>query len=104
MRLAITTAALAALSLFGCADPHAQPRLYARNDLQLLTSYAAKEICTCVFVMHQTDAFCERFTRASPNLKTFRIDHEGKTVETAAVLFWSARARWVSPRFGCVLE
>jgi hypothetical protein len=54
--------------------------------------------------MHQTDAFCERFTRAAPNLKTFRIDHDAKTVETAAVLFWSARARWVSPRFGCVLD
>lgn len=91
-----------ALSAGGCGKTSAPP--YNNNDLQLLTSYAAKELCSCVFVMGMSDDFCGRFTRANPNLKTYRIDHGAKTVETQAVLLWGARARFVSDREGCIEE
>lgn len=100
--LAAAAACLLVLAPSGCGRKNGPP--YANNDLQLLTAYAAKEICSCVFVMGQSDEFCGRWTRANPNLKTWRVDRDKKTVETQAVLYWGARARYVSPREGCVAE
>ena len=98
----IVAAALLVAVAGGCGGDG--KREYARNDLQLLTAYSAKELCSCAFVMGQSDDFCARWTRAAPNLKTFRIDRDKKLVETQAVLVWGARARYLGPRAGCVLE
>ncbi len=87
----------------GCGGSGEQ-RVYDNNDLQLLTSYAAKELCSCAFVMGQSDDFCARWTKAAPDLKTYRINRNQRTVETQAVLFWSAKARYTGKRHGCVLE
>jgi hypothetical protein len=95
--------ALPLLLLTACnGATHTRP--YDNNDFQLVTAYGAKDLCSCLFVMRQSDEFCANWTRASPNIKTVRVDRENRVVETQAVLFWSARARYVSPRFGCVLE
>src|SRR5262245_13533737 len=93
----------ALLLLCGCGTDGGL-REYRNNDLQLLTAYAAKEICSCVFVMGQTDEFCARWAKASPDLKTFTIDRGGKTVEAQAVIYFGARARYVNARRGCMLE
>lgn len=79
-------------------------RLYQMNDLQLLTRYAAKEMCSCLFVMERDEDWCAHWTKQSPNLRTYRVNRQARIVETQAVLSWTARARWVSPRRGCVLE
>jgi hypothetical protein len=79
-------------------------RTYERNDLQLLTSYAAKEICSCVFVMGQSEDYCAAWAKAAPDLKTFRVDRATGEVEAEAVLFWSRKARYLGRRRGCVLE
>ena len=59
---------------------------------------------TCVFVMRQTQEFCTRWTRASPNIKTVRVDWSARTVEAQSVLFFSARAHYVDAHRGCVIE
>jgi len=100
MKRALLTAITAAAALAGCPG---DPRPYNNHDLALLTSYAAKEMCSCVFVMHKDEQFCLRFTRASPNLRTVRIDRERREVEAQAVLAWGARARFISQREGCRL-
>jgi hypothetical protein len=94
---------LSATLATSCAGEDAG-RVYENNDLQLLTAYAAKEACSCIFVMGQTEEFCRRWTRAAPDLKTLRINRTFSTVETQAVLFFSARARYTGKRHGCVLE
>ncbi len=94
----------AILALAGSCGSSDKPRQYNNNDLELLTSYAAKEICSCVFVMGRDDDFCGAWAKASPNLRTYHIDHESRTVSTQAVLFWGRNARYVSFRRGCVLE
>jgi hypothetical protein len=100
MRRALVAAAL--LALPGCGKTNGPP--YNNNDLQLLTAYTAKELCSCVFVMGRDDDFCAAWARQSPNLKTYQIDHDGKRVQTEAVLGWGARAHFVSPRRGCVAD
>ena len=79
-------------------------RPYANNDLQLATSYSAKEACSCLFVMEQTEAYCRNWTKASPAVASFRVDWEEKTVESGALLMWGRRARYIDERRGCVLE
>ena len=78
-------------------------RSYDNNDLELATPYTAKEVCSCIFVMEQTDAYLA-WTRASPDVASFKIDREAKTVQAQAFMLWGAKARFVSDRFGCVLE
>lgn len=94
---------LALLGLgLGCGSDRQRP--YDNNDLQLITGYTAKETCSCLFVMEQDEAFCRAWTRASPQVATWKADPEKKTVEAAAGFLWSARARFVSAREGCVVE
>lgn len=103
--LSVGAAVALVAAAHGCADPNAAVQApYAYNDLQLLTAFTAKEICSCVFVMHRDETFCERFARQSPNVKTFRVDRVNNTVEAQAVVFWSAHARYTGPHGGCVLE
>ena len=95
---------IAALAIAGAGCGDGARRTYDNNDLQLVTGYAAKELCSCLFVMRQSEAFCERWTRASPNIRSFHVDRARRTVEAQSVLAWGARARWVSQRAGCVIE
>jgi hypothetical protein len=90
------------LVIAGCES--SPDRIYQRNDLQLLTHYAAKELCSCLFVMERDRDFCTSWTRQAPNLRTYSVDYDNKRVTTQAVLYWGASARYQGPRHGCVLE
>jgi hypothetical protein len=94
--------ALAVALLASCGGSSSRP--YSRNDLQLLTAYGAKESCSCLFVLEQPEDFCLALTRQSPAIDTVRVDRSKKSVETAALLFWGARAHFVDAQTGCVLE
>jgi hypothetical protein len=59
---------------------------------------------SCVFVFGRDEDFCKAWVKAAPDLKTLRVDYDGKSVESQAVLLWGARARFVDGRRGCVLE
>jgi hypothetical protein len=90
--------------LVGCSSSSSGDRVYQRNDLQLLTAHAAKEMCSCVFVFGRDEQFCSAWVKADPDLKTLRVDRDDKSVEAEAVLFWGARAHFVDARRGCVLD
>ncbi|HEX8820352.1 MAG TPA: hypothetical protein VF794_10535 [Archangium sp.] len=100
-RLALLLAACAALS---CERGDTVRRPYDNNDLQLVTSYTAKDFCSCVFVMEMSEDYCRRWTAASPAVATVRVDYQEHTVQTAAALLWGEKARFVNAREGCVLE
>lgn len=77
---------------------------YAASDLELVTAYRAKELCSCLFVTGQSEDFCLSYTSEEPDVARPRIDWETKTVSTAAFLLWGAKARFESPRTGCILD
>lgn len=85
--------------IFGCANEG-----YNNHDLELLTAYRAKDMCSCVFVQDRDEAYCRDWTKASPNLATMSVDMEEKVVTTEAMQYWSATARFVDAKQGCVLE
>ena len=77
---------------------------YDNHDLVLLTSYKAKDICSCIFVQGRDEEYCRQWTKAKPNFATISVDMDNKIVHTEALQYWSASARWVNERHGCVLE
>lgn len=77
---------------------------YDNHDLELLTSYRAKDMCSCMFVQGRDEEYCRKWTRANPNLATMTVDVENKIVHTEAMMYWSASAKWVSEEYGCLLE
>ena len=77
---------------------------YSHNDLRMLTAYRAKEVCSCLFVQQQSEAFCEAYTVANPNLATYSVNFDDKTVQAEALMMWSNTAKYNSAQFGCVLD
>jgi hypothetical protein len=79
-------------------------RTYHNSDLQLAPAFQAKAMCSCLFVMGQTEPFCSAWSRQSPAVASYQIDWGGKSVESSAGMFWGARAYYVSQHFGCTVE
>jgi hypothetical protein len=73
------------------------------GTLQLAAGYAAKEVCSCVFVEGQTDAICTPYgvTPTGVNPKV-AIDHTGNTVTTT--LLGTSRVAQFTSGQGCVLQ
>ncbi|HYO69581.1 MAG TPA: hypothetical protein VEU33_26250 [Archangium sp.] len=95
---------LAGVAALSCGRGDTVQRPYDNNDLQLVTSYTAKDFCSCLFVMQMSEEYCRRWTAASPAVATLTVDDEERSVQTAAALLWGEKARFVSERDGCVLE
>jgi len=110
MRLKILTTscsvglALLLASSLACGAKGDSMRPYNNNDLELITAYTARELCSCLFVSQRGEAECQAFTKASPAVASYRIDVQAKSVSTSALSIWSARAHYLGPRIGCVLE
>jgi hypothetical protein len=77
---------------------------YRNSDPSLAAAYRAKEACSCRFVMGRDEAWCRAWTEASPDVARIEVDERSRAVSARALLLWSARARFVDGRRGCVLE
>ena len=99
-----TRLAAALATVAAACGPSDGNRLYTSNDLVLVTAYTAKDTCSCLFVMNQTQDYCLAWTQASPAVAHWTADMNAKVVEASAALFWSARAHYVDDQLGCVLE
>jgi hypothetical protein len=77
---------------------------YANATPELATAYRAKDGCTCLFVLRRSSAACRAWTEASPDIASFEPDAAAGVVRSRALLFWSARARYIGPREGCRLD
>ena len=103
MRRLLTLLALPVL--FACSGTAEDgSRLYDNSDLELITGYTAKEMCSCLFVMERPEDFCRAWTKANPAIASAQVDLEAKVVRSSALSFWDATARFVDDRTGCVLE
>jgi hypothetical protein len=73
---------------------------------KLGAGYHAKNMCTCLFVVEQTEEFCKDMSKTTPNIDDFGgeyiIDREKKSV-TAKIIIVQATAQWKDERLGCLL-
>jgi len=68
----------------------------------IVSSYTAKEYCSCRYVMNHPEAYCRNYVRLPMPIDEIIDDHEHKQV--LATGFWNTqRAVWISPREGCRL-
>ena len=104
MKPVIHVALLLSVLFIGCAQDDAKLRTYANNDLELVVGNAAKMSCTCLFVMKMDEAYCKDWVRASPNVGRYFVDNEKKIVTSSSFISWTAKARYVDEKRGCVLE
>ena len=92
------------LALATCgAGGETRPARYEAGLVELASAQAAKEVCSCVFVMGRDEDFCRSWARVSPDIAKFRVDYEAKSVRGRALLRRST-ARYLGPHRGCVLE
>ena len=77
---------------------------YQENDLELITAYRAKTMCSCMFTEGNSEEFCAAYSLQNPAVATYRVDVERQRVEAQAVLLWGDSARYTGERFGCVFE
>lgn len=87
----------------GCAK-QADVRSYDNGLLELASSFAAKETCSCRFVMKRDEAFCREWVRVSPNVARPRIDEVNKTVTARSLGMAKATARFIDEQVGCTLD
>lgn len=80
---------------------------HVRAFPKILSSWYAKEFCSCYFVVGRDEAFCHNIARQWVPVDTdsdaFVLDTESGTV-TVRGLGHSHTARYQGQRFGCVLE
>jgi hypothetical protein len=94
----------AALLVGACADPAGHPRTFESNDAILATGNGALMGCSCMFVMEMSETYCRAWVKASPDVAKVAFDTVNKTVESSAFISFSAKARFVDAKRGCVLE
>jgi hypothetical protein len=71
--------------------------------IQILTGFSAKETCSCVFAVQQTDDYCTNFGQQQGYTLVITIDHTGKTV-TSAFGAITRTARAGPDGTGCTLD
>ncbi len=97
--LLLTPAALA----LGCGNSSGV-RQYHNNDVQLAVGHAARDTCSCLFVMGQDEAFCQAWVKASPDIAKVTIDRGAAKVHASALMLWEATAHYEGEPYGCVVE
>jgi hypothetical protein len=70
------------------------------NQFQILTGFSSKEVCSCAFVVEQTDEYCKAFGKLEGYDVESVIDRNAKTV-TSTFLGTSRTAKFED---GCVLQ
>ena len=102
MNRAIFTVLLAGL-LAGCGG-NKDIHTYDNSLFQLASGFAAKEICSCIFVAEQDEETCDEWTRVSPNVAGHHVDYNAKTVRSRSLGMGKTIARYVDAQTGCVID
>ncbi len=69
----------------------------------IISSLYAKEMCSCLFVVGRDEKFCHNYVRKYVAISDFKLD-AAKRVVTVSGLGRTNSARFVSERYGCVLN
>lgn len=90
--------------LAACAPKAGEVHAYEGGLFPLASGFAAKQMCSCVFVAGRSEEECAAWVKVSPDVARFRVDHERKAVRARALGLGRQDAHWVDDRTGCVLD
>lgn len=91
------------LGALACA-PKPAPRAYDNSLFDLASGFAAKEMCSCLFVSGRSEAACAAYTKVDPAVARTRVDLAEKRVSARSLGMGRQSARWVDAATGCVIE
>ncbi len=91
---------LAAIALLAWA---AVNRQHLEHFPSIISSFYAKQMCSCLFVVGLSEERCHNESRQYVPISGCEIDWENKAV-TVRGLGRTNRAHYVNDRFGCVLD
>ena len=95
----------ALLMLAGCAKQgESTAHIYDATLFELASGYSAMMTCQCIFMMEQTEAYCDDWTRVSPAVARPRVDVEEHSVTARSLGFRPVTAIYVDDRQGCVVQ
>ncbi|MCB1308649.1 MAG: hypothetical protein KDK30_10730 [Leptospiraceae bacterium] len=71
----------------------------------ILSSFYAKEACSCMYVVGQDEEFCKNYARSWLPVESFEHDPEARTVTVTGkyIMYRTNTARYIDERYGCVL-
>ncbi len=98
LAIAVALVIASSLGLLGCDFDG-----YDNNDLELVTTYTAHQLCSCLWAMEQSEDYCRAWTKASPQVSIAKIDMEEKQVDVRALLLWQGIAEWDEAHGTCVM-
>lgn len=102
MRLLKTFGALFLLPLFVGMDAYAEPEMAPEAALPV-SAFHAKMLCSCIFVMEQSEEYCKSYTQIGLPIQNEEIDYNEK--RTSALAFGvPATAHYQGDRLGCLLD
>lgn len=76
---------------------------HLKNFPSIISSYYAKEFCSCYFVVGQPEEFCHNYVRQYIPISKFSLDKEKKSV-TVSGLGMTNSAVFTSQRYGCEFQ
>lgn len=84
------------------------PRSSMHSSLvDLASASKAKQMCSCLFVMNQTEKFCDRYSIPDKYLDwidSTEINNDKKMVTATVGFFWQSTAKYVGDKKGCQLQ
>ncbi len=97
------TAGILALLVIAIGAWSAANWQHIRHFPSIISSFYAKQMCSCLFVVGQTEERCRNEARQYVPISGYEIDREQRAV-TVSGLGRTNRAHFVSERYGCVLD
>jgi hypothetical protein len=79
------------------------PGEYRASILTMGLAFTAKALCSCVFVSEQSEEQCREYASIEQVSPKLEIQRDAKTA-TSTFLFFKAKASYLGPEMGCVLE
>lgn len=81
-----------------------EPKAYDTSLLKVADGFAAKEACSCTFVMGMDEDWCAAYMKVSPDIARFKVDRANKLVTAKALGMAKRTAKYLGPEEGCRLE
>lgn len=70
---------------------------------KIVPNYYAKEMCSCMFVMEQSEEYCLEDIAMDPAPQKLKVDLKNKVVKSSFYIF-KEKAYWISDEEGCQIK
>lgn len=74
---------------------------YKGSSASFATAFAAKEMCSCLFVVGQTKKYCKQYIKNKVFNPPVSVNNKQKKVSSSILGLWRRKAKYMGPKTGC---